>query len=81
MTNHTSHTAIPDHIIREVVNKLRDNAILYHATGQLRERMREAIEPLLASALHHHDKVATVVEPAKNATAQSNIASQPVEGE
>lgn len=42
--------SVPGHVIRDVVNKLRDTAIQYHATGQLRERMREAIEPLLAPA-------------------------------
>lgn len=36
-----------DHIITKVVNDLRDAAIKFHATGQLRERMRAAIEPLL----------------------------------
>lgn len=36
-----------DHIIAKVVNDLRDTAIKFHATGQLRERMRAAIEPIL----------------------------------
>ena len=36
-----------DHIIAKVVNDLRVTAIKFHATGQLRERMRAAIEPLL----------------------------------
>lgn len=37
-----------DHVIRETVNKLRDIAIEYHATQQLRERIAHVIVPLLA---------------------------------
>lgn len=36
-----------DHIVREVVNNLRDAAIKYGSTQQLRERLRTAIQPLL----------------------------------
>lgn len=36
-----------DHIVREVVNNLRDTAIKYCSTHQLRERLRTAIQPLL----------------------------------
>ena len=36
-----------DHIVREVVNNLRDTAIKYGSTQQLRERLRTAIQPLL----------------------------------
>lgn len=36
-----------DHIIREVVNSLRDTAVKYGSTQQLRERLRTAIQPLL----------------------------------
>ena len=36
-----------DHIVREVVNNLRDTAIKYGSTQQLRERLRAAIQPLL----------------------------------
>ena len=39
-----------DHIIAQVVNDLRDTAIKFHDTQQLRERLRGCIEPLLAAA-------------------------------
>jgi len=39
-----------DHIIAAVVNDLRDTAIKFHDTQQLRERLRHCIEPLLAAA-------------------------------
>lgn len=37
----------PDHVLREVVNRLRDVALEFHGTGQLRERLRAELEPLL----------------------------------
>jgi hypothetical protein len=40
---------IKDHITREVVNSLRDVAIEFHAAGQLRSRIQEAIAPLLGA--------------------------------
>jgi len=36
-----------DHQIAEIVNSLRDAAITHYASGQLRERLRSCIEPLL----------------------------------
>ena len=36
-----------DHQIAEIVNALRDAALTHHASGQLRERLRSCIEPLL----------------------------------
>ncbi len=36
-----------DHVLREVVNSLRDIAIEFHGADQLRERMRSALDPLL----------------------------------
>lgn len=36
-----------DHVVREVVNDLRDIAIKFHDTDQLRERLRGALAPLL----------------------------------
>ena len=36
-----------DHVLREVVNSLRDIAIEFHGADQLRERMRGALDPLL----------------------------------
>lgn len=41
---------VPDHVLREVVNKLRDVALEFHETGQLRERLRRALDPLLNPA-------------------------------
>ena len=42
-------TAMPvkDHILRDVVNSLRDVAIEFHDTAQLRERLRHALGPLI----------------------------------
>jgi len=40
---------VKDHVIREVVNNLRDVAIQYHATQQLRSRIQDAIAPLFAA--------------------------------
>ena len=42
---------VKDHVIRQVVNDLRDTAIKFHDTQQLRERLRSAIEPLITSPL------------------------------
>lgn len=39
---------INDHILRDVVNSLRDVAIEFHAAGQLRERLRQALGPLIS---------------------------------
>nr|WP_314607398.1 hypothetical protein [uncultured Janthinobacterium sp.] len=36
-----------DHVLREVVNSLRDIAIEFHGADQLRERLRSALDPLL----------------------------------
>ena len=36
-----------DHVLREVVNSLRDIAIEFHGAGQLRERLSGALAPLL----------------------------------
>lgn len=41
---------IKDHIIAQVVNDLRDTAVKFHDTQQLRERLRGCIEPLLSAA-------------------------------
>ena len=38
-----------DHVLREVVNSLRDIAIEFHGAAQLRERLRAALAPLLAA--------------------------------
>ena len=42
-----SAAVLPDHVIRETVNQLRDIAIKYHAAGQLREQIAYLIVPLL----------------------------------
>ena len=39
-----------DHILREVVNSLRDIAVEFHGADQLRERLRAALAPLLDEA-------------------------------
>jgi hypothetical protein len=39
--------SVKDHVIREVVNELRDIAQEHHNSGQLRVRLRAAIEPLI----------------------------------
>lgn len=41
---------VKDHTIAAVVNDLRDTAVRFHNTQQLRARMRHCIEPLLISA-------------------------------
>jgi len=38
---------LPDHIIREAVNQVRDIALEFHSHGSLRERLSGAIVPLL----------------------------------
>lgn len=38
---------VPGHVLREVVNQLRGTAREFHATGQLRERLRGELTPLL----------------------------------
>lgn len=40
---------VKDHVLREVVNSLRDTALVYHAHGSLRERLRQCLDPLLIS--------------------------------
>ncbi len=40
-------TPVKDHVLRDVVNNLRDTAVKYGATQQLRERLKEAIKPLI----------------------------------
>jgi len=58
-------TPVKDHVIREVVNTLRDIAIQFHGTQQLRERIAYAIEPLLpkkASAEQHHPRPAGEIQ-------------------
>lgn len=39
---------VKDHVLAAVVNNLRDIAIQFHAAGQLRERLRGALGPLLS---------------------------------
>lgn len=38
---------VKDHVLREVVNSLRDTAIKFHNAQQLRERLRGCLDPLL----------------------------------
>jgi hypothetical protein len=47
-----SHSAAPvkDHVVREVVNRLRDTALEFHAHGSLRERFARELEPLLVAS-------------------------------
>lgn len=47
-----------DHVLREVVNSLRDIAVEFHGAGQLRERLRAALAPLL-----EHSPPAAVQKP------------------
>jgi hypothetical protein len=42
--------AVKDHVLREVVNSLRDTALKFHAHGSLRERLRECLDPLLSAS-------------------------------
>lgn len=41
---------VKDHVVREVVNRLRDTALQFHAHGSLRERLARELEPLLAAS-------------------------------
>jgi hypothetical protein len=41
---------IKDHEIREAINQLRDVAIEYHNTQQLRERLAQIVRPLVEKA-------------------------------
>lgn len=43
-------TSVKDHEIRELVNTLRDIAVQYHATQQLRSRIQDVILPIFARA-------------------------------
>lgn len=38
---------VKGHVLREVVNGLRDAALKYHGADQLRERLRAELDPLL----------------------------------
>ncbi|HDK6888148.1 TPA: DUF551 domain-containing protein [Klebsiella variicola] len=49
-----------DHEIRELVNQLRDIAIEYHGTQQLRERISRAVRAAMLAA----DPQSTGIEPA-----------------
>lgn len=54
-----------DHVLREVVNDLRAIAIKFHDADQLRERLRAALEPLLAACpvvAGERERVQAVVE-------------------
>lgn len=42
-----------DHEIRELVNQLRDIAIEYHGTQQLRERIARAVRAVMLAAAQH----------------------------
>jgi len=55
---------VADHILREVVNDLRDTAIQFHDTQQLRERLRHCLDPLLAAALASQPAKPAEVPPA-----------------
>ena len=41
---------VKDHVVREVVNRLRDTALEFHAHGSLRERLAREMEPLLVAS-------------------------------
>lgn len=41
---------VKDHVVREVVNRLRDTALEFHAHGSLRERLARELEPLLVAS-------------------------------
>jgi len=45
-----STAPVKDHVVREVVNRLRDTALEFHAHGSLRERLARELEPLLAAS-------------------------------
>lgn len=46
----SAQPAVKDHVLREVVNSLRDTALVYHAHGSLRERLRQCLDPLLPAS-------------------------------
>jgi len=48
---------VKDHVVREVVNELRDIAKQYHNTEQLRARLRSAIDPLLNATKEQNEKI------------------------
>jgi len=52
MTAHLAPSTAPtkDHVVRDVVNRLRDTALEFHAHGSLRERLARELEPLLAAS-------------------------------
>jgi hypothetical protein len=55
---------VKDHVVREVVNRLRDTALEFHAHGSLRERLARELEPLLvASRPAEVDDMMPVTEP------------------
>jgi hypothetical protein len=41
---------VKDHVVRDVVNRLRDTALEFHAHGSLRERLARELEPLLVAS-------------------------------
>ena len=41
---------VKDHVVREVVNRLRDTALEFHAHGSLRERLARELDPLLVAS-------------------------------
>jgi hypothetical protein len=45
---HNSVPKVKDHVLRAVINNLRDLAVQFHAAGQLRERLRGALGPLIS---------------------------------
>jgi hypothetical protein len=51
----SAQPAVKDHVLREVVNSLRDTALVYHAHGSLRERLRQCLDPLLPASAQPAD--------------------------
>jgi len=45
-----STAPVEDHVVREVVNRLRDTALEFHAHGSLRERLARQLDPLLVAS-------------------------------
>ena len=45
-----STAPVKDHVAREVVNRLRDTALEFHAHGSLRERLARELAPLLVAS-------------------------------
>jgi hypothetical protein len=45
-----STAPVKDHVVREVVNQLRDTALEFHAHGNLRERLARELGPLLVAS-------------------------------